>query len=39
MKTNSMAEFTLSIYSVKLQVKFPCKMNLQHDGKSLTPEV
>lgn len=30
--------YTLNIQSVKMKVKFPCKMILEHDGVT-TPEV
>lgn len=40
MRTNStQAEFMLSIYTVKLTVKFPCRMSLHYDGKPITTEV
>lgn len=40
MKQNSsQAEFMLSIYFVKLTVKFPCRMSLHQDGKPITTEV
>lgn len=29
-------EYTLTILSVKMKVKFPCKMKLEHSGNSLT---
>ena len=29
-------EVSVTIFTVKLAVKFPCKMNLQIDGKSAT---
>jgi hypothetical protein len=35
-QNSSQAEFMLSIYSVKLNVKFPCRMSLQQDGKPIT---
>lgn len=38
-QSSSMAEFMLTIYSVKLTVKFPCQMNLQQDGRPITHEV
>lgn len=39
MKSKSSAEFMLSIFNLKVSVKFPCKMGLQHDGKSISTEV
>lgn len=40
MRQNStQAEFMLSIYSVKLAIKFPCRMSLHQDGKPITTEV
>lgn len=33
------AEFKITIYFVKLTVKFPCRMSLQQAGKPITPEV
>lgn len=39
MKGPSSAEFMLSIYSIKLAVKFPCRMSLHQDGKPITTEV
>jgi hypothetical protein len=32
-------EYTLTILSVKMKVKFPCKMKLEHAGNTLTDEV
>lgn len=40
MKSNpNQAEFMLSIYTIKLTVKFPCRMSLHQDGKPITTEV
>lgn len=35
----SQAEFMISIYTIKLTVKFPCRMSLHQDGKPITTEV
>ena len=32
-------EFLLTIYTVNLTVKFPCKMTIQYDGKPISPEI
>ena len=32
-------EISVTIYLVKLQVKFPCKMSLHSDGKPTTTEI
>lgn len=40
MRQNStQAEFMLSIYTIRLTVKFPCRMSLHQDGKPITTEV
>ncbi len=36
MQNSTAAEFMLSIFSVKLAVKFPCRMSLHQDGKPIT---
>lgn len=38
-QNTGVAEFMLSIFSVKLAVKFPCRMSLHQDGKPITTEV
>lgn len=35
----SQAEFKITIYTVKLAVKFPCKMSLHNGGKPITTQV
>ena len=32
----SQAEFKITIYTVRLSVKFPCKMSLHNGGKPVT---
>lgn len=39
LKGKQTAEFMLTIFSIKMPVKFPCKMSLQSDGKIISAEV
>lgn len=38
-QSTNQAEIMLSICSIKLTVKFPCRMSLHYDGKPITTEV
>ena len=35
----STADLMLTVFSVQLEIKFPCKMSLHHNGKPLTGEL
>ena len=36
---SSLIDLSLTVFSVRLAVKFPCKMSLHNDGKILSHEV
>ena len=39
LKTEYQYEYSLKILSIKMKIKFPCKMRLEFNGECITKEV